>query len=167
MLPEELTSPPATTAARRSSHPATRCACATAACSSKEILTQSRLVCQYQVMPDRQADEESEEDEVRGRARRPIRFPSPARCGHLDRKTGGGPRQGSLRPLDRRPAPPRRAPFRPSAKLTATVLPCFAAPPALSLLSRQKRREKRAERPARGIAIPKAHEGSQGVIKCN
>ena len=129
MLPEELTSPPATTATRRSSHPATRCTCATAACSSKEILTQSRLVCQYQVMPDRQADEESEEDEVRGRARRPIRFPSPARCGHLDRKTGGGPRQGSLRPLDRRPAPPRRAPFRPSAKLTATVLPCFAAPP--------------------------------------
>ena len=41
--------PTTTTATRRNSHPATRYACATAACSSKEIVTQSRLVCQYQV----------------------------------------------------------------------------------------------------------------------
>ena len=83
-------------------------------------------------MPDRQAYEELKEDEVRGFTRKPIQFPSPARCGHLDRKTGGGPRQGSLRPLGRRPAPPRRASFRPSAKLTATVLAMFCRTPKTS-----------------------------------
>lgn len=50
---------------------------------------------------------------------------------------------------------------------TSRNLAIISAPGEISLLSRRKRREKRAARPARGIAIPNAHEGSQGVIKCN
>lgn len=76
----------------------------------------------------------------------------------------------------------RIKPARPKAVLSGKwrkasacpVLPAAFDKPAkcrgheqISLLPRRKRREKRAERPARRIAIPKAHEGSQGVIKCN
>ncbi|WP_158552008.1 hypothetical protein [Collinsella sp. OM08-14AT] len=50
---------------------------------------------------------------------------------------------------------------------TSRNLAIISAPGEISLLSRRKRREKRAVRPARRIAIPKDHEGSQGIIKCN
>ena len=50
---------------------------------------------------------------------------------------------------------------------TSRNLAIISAPGEISLLSRRKRRENRAVRPARRIAIPKAHEGSQGVIECN